>query len=145
MNTQGWSVETWLKEWIIWDSPNHGRPWDKCDASKSRSEIYWVSGNSVVSEKRNQVFPVIAFNVTPEDDISCWNILFRSVVLFVIFYFVTFNNIQLAKCIMKSTNVRGSDEKVTHTYQSVDALKFFHSRRKSLGQCLFSRRGGFRG
>jgi hypothetical protein len=53
---------------------------------------------------------------------------------------------QLAKCLTESTNARRFVEKVTHRYHSVDALHFFHSRRRSLGQCLYSQGGwGFCG
>jgi hypothetical protein len=38
------------------------------------------------------------------------------------FYFATYNNLQQAECIKKSTNVRGFGEKVTHRYHSVDIL-----------------------
>jgi hypothetical protein len=38
------------------------------------------------------------------------------------FYFATYNNMQQAKCITKSTNVRIFGEKITHRYHSVVAL-----------------------
>jgi hypothetical protein len=41
------------------------------------------------------------------------------------FHFSTYNNMQQAKCIKKSTNVRRFGEKVTHRYHPVDALHFF--------------------
>jgi hypothetical protein len=59
------------------------------------------------------------------------------------FYYATFNNMQQAKCITKSTNVSRFGKKITHRYHSVET--FYNSRRKSLGQYLFSRRGGFWG
>jgi hypothetical protein len=48
----------------------------------------------------------------------------RFFVFLLIFYFTTYHNMQQAKRIKNSTNVRRFGEKVTHRYNSVDAPNF---------------------